>query len=218
MKQMFLVMLTLTFVGCLTFEEVRTPIENPDEYLEKESVVINEKDIIMGEYTLKWEGKIHNTKTNGNNYYEIRGDKFILYRDNIPLYKIENILIEDGYIRTTQKSTAKFYTGKKSIYVYDNNKKIEYTLSEADNIMFTFYDNILGAIIIENMFFDGVLFKTRSGFKIIIDGNEYGLFSYYEPNFYRRKDYPRLEDQNKIDKIILFTLAVFEISQKSFLG
>jgi hypothetical protein len=218
MKQIFVIMLTLTFVGCLTFEKIQTPIENPDEYWEKEPVVINKKNIAMGEYLLKWEEKIHNMKTNGNNYYEVRGDRFILYRDTISLYKIENVLTEDGYMLVTEKGYTKFYIGKKSIYVYENNKKIEYILSEADNIMFTFYDDILGTIIIENMFFDGVLFKTRSGFKIIIDGNEYALFSYYEPNFYRRKDYPRLEDQNKIDKIILFTLAVFEISQRNFFG
>jgi hypothetical protein len=210
-------MLALTLAGCLTFEEARTPIENPDAYLEKEPVVINNKDIIMGEYTLKWEKRIYNKKTNGNNYHEIRGDQFILYRDNIPLYKIENILTEDGYMRVTLKSTTRYFTGEKIIYVYDNNKKIKYTILGADNIMFTFYDDILGTVIIENMFFEGALFKTMSGFKIIIDGNEYGLFSYYKPNFYRRKDYPVLEDQNMIDKIILFTLTVFEISQKSFL-
>jgi hypothetical protein len=35
MKQIFLVMITVTFVGCLTFDEAQTPIENPEKYLEK---------------------------------------------------------------------------------------------------------------------------------------------------------------------------------------
>jgi hypothetical protein len=101
------------------------------------------------------------------------------------------------------------------MYVYNNNKEIKYTASDANDSMFAFYDGILGAVVIENMFFGGTLFKTRSGFKIIIEGNEYGLFSYYKPNFYRRKDFPEL-DQDRIDRIALFILAAFEISQKFF--
>jgi 2C-methyl-D-erythritol 2,4-cyclodiphosphate synthase len=67
---------------------------------------------------------------------------------------------------------------------------IEYTLSDADAVMLAFYDDILGAVTIENMFFDRVIFKTSSGFKII--GNVLELlkqtYSPKEPDVYSKGD------------------------------
>jgi hypothetical protein len=78
----------------------------------------------MGEYTLEWKERIHNRATNGNNYHEVRGDQLILYRNAVPLYRVENILAEKGCTKKTQKGSTTFYTGTKYMYIYDNNNRI----------------------------------------------------------------------------------------------
>ncbi|MDR2446147.1 MAG: hypothetical protein LBD58_02470 [Treponema sp.] len=88
---------TVTFVGCSTFEEAQAPIENPEKYLEKESVAINKKNIIMGEYTLEWKEKIHNTTTVGDNYHEIRGAG-LFYIEIISCYIKSKIFLQKKVI------------------------------------------------------------------------------------------------------------------------
>jgi len=209
--------------GCLTFKIVETPIDNIDMYHESKHVRIENNNVIIDEYILERKDKIYSIEhfskgisESGNRYFEIKGDRFILYRNNSVLYTIENILTQEGYIITNNKGSDKTYVGKKYIYFINDDKKIEHVISDEKNdVLLSFYDEILGAVSIENTFFDGLI-KTRSGFKIKIDGNEYGLFTFYDPNFYRRKDFPEMS-QNEEDRIILYILAVYEISQRSYL-
>jgi hypothetical protein len=102
-------------------------------YLESEHVRIENNNLIINEYILERKEKINSIEhfskklfESGNRYFEIKGYKFILYRNNIALYTIENIITDD---------------------------------------------------------------------------NEYGLFTFYEPKFYRRKDFPEM-GQNEKDRII----------------
>ena len=222
MKNIFFIM-PFVICGCLTFKIDKTPIDNIDMYLESEHVRIENNNVIINEYILERKDKINSIEhfskepfESGNRYIEIKGDRFILYRNNIALYTIENVITKEGYIITNNRGSEKTYVGKKYIYFINGDKRIEHIISDEkkDDILLSFYDEILGTVTIENTFFNGLI-KTRSGFKIKIDGNEYGFFTFYEPNFYRRKDFPEMS-QNELDRIILYILAVYDISQRSF--
>ncbi|GHU24998.1 hypothetical protein FACS1894172_10310 [Spirochaetia bacterium] len=200
-----------TLAGCTTLE---TSIQGMDTDYKKVPVSVEKsfrkKSITMGEYSL-----VHNSNINVafpifNIYHSKRGAGYSFYANNQFVSGVEittettRIGTKNSNIETAERTIT--YTGADR-----SERKFSVIGRIADSMYIVFQDSILGIISFE--YYRSGKWNPITGFTILINGEEYGIFGFYKnPALYIRNQSKALDDKSN-SRLALYILSAYQSYQ-----